>query len=147
MLSTLASESLSPARSKARYASSPATRNANNPYAHGLVLVVVGIFSRMAYTVSLRTPEIGIRMAFGAGHANALHFGVIPFVPGVCKSLCNLHSSNASFSAGCIGNTLTDASVLVAFSSVAHLGAHQGASPQALLAAGVLIASTSCTAR
>ena len=85
MLSTLASESLSPARSKARYASSPATRNANNPYAHGLVLVVVGIFSRMAYTVSLRTPEIGIRMAFGAGQANALHFGSFP----LCQAFAN----------------------------------------------------------
>jgi putative ABC transport system permease protein len=32
----------------------------------GLVLVVIGVFSLMAYTVSLRTHEVGIRMAMGA---------------------------------------------------------------------------------
>jgi putative ABC transport system permease protein len=38
----------------------------------GLVLVVIGIFSVMAYTVSLQTREIGIRMALGAQQANIL---------------------------------------------------------------------------
>ena len=38
----------------------------------GLVLVVIGIFSVMAYTVSLKTREIGIRMAVGAQQANIL---------------------------------------------------------------------------
>jgi predicted permease len=38
----------------------------------GLVLVVIGIFSVMAYTVSLQTREIGIRMAVGAQQANIL---------------------------------------------------------------------------
>ena len=38
----------------------------------GLLLVVIGIFSVMAYTVALRTNEIGIRMALGAQHTSIL---------------------------------------------------------------------------
>jgi putative ABC transport system permease protein len=38
----------------------------------GLVLVVIGVFSVMAYTVSVQTHEIGIRMAVGAQQANIL---------------------------------------------------------------------------
>jgi ABC-type antimicrobial peptide transport system permease subunit len=37
-----------------------------------LVLVVIGVFSVMAYTVSLRTQEIGIRMALGAQQSRIL---------------------------------------------------------------------------
>ena len=38
----------------------------------GLVLVVIGIFSVMAYTVSLQTREIGVRMALGAQQTSIL---------------------------------------------------------------------------
>jgi putative ABC transport system permease protein len=38
----------------------------------GLALVLVGIFSVTAYTVALRTHEIGIRVALGAQHGNVL---------------------------------------------------------------------------
>jgi ABC-type antimicrobial peptide transport system permease subunit len=38
----------------------------------GLALVLVGIFSVMAYTVALQTHEIGVRMALGAQHGNVL---------------------------------------------------------------------------
>jgi ABC-type antimicrobial peptide transport system permease subunit len=38
----------------------------------GLVLVVIGVFSVMGYTVALQTREIGIRMALGAQQRNIL---------------------------------------------------------------------------
>jgi putative ABC transport system permease protein len=42
----------------------------------GLVLVIMGVFSVMAYTVSLRKHEIGIRMALGAQQQDVLRMAL-----------------------------------------------------------------------
>jgi putative ABC transport system permease protein len=53
-----------------------------------LVLVVIGVFSVMAYTVSLRTQEIGVRMALGAQQGEILRMvlrhGIVLIAAGIC---------------------------------------------------------------
>lgn len=43
----------------------------------GLVLVVIGVFSVMGYTVALKTREIGVRMALGAQQRNILRLVLV----------------------------------------------------------------------
>jgi putative ABC transport system permease protein len=53
-----------------------------------LLLVVIGVFSVMAYTVSLRTREIGVRMALGAQQSEILRMvlrkGFVLIAAGIC---------------------------------------------------------------
>jgi len=56
-----------------------------------LVLVVIGVFSVMAYTVSLQTQEIGVRMALGAQQLEILRMvlkkGFALLAAGICVGL------------------------------------------------------------
>jgi predicted permease len=56
-----------------------------------LILVVIGVFSVMAYTVSLQTHEIGVRMALGASQSGILKMilakGVRLVAPGIVLGL------------------------------------------------------------
>ena len=56
-----------------------------------LLLVVIGVFSVMAYTVSLRTQEIGVRMALGAQQHEILRMvlrkGFALLAAGICIGL------------------------------------------------------------
>ncbi len=56
-----------------------------------LVLVVIGVFSVMAYTVTLQTQEIGVRMALGAQQGEILRMvlrkGFVLLAAGICVGL------------------------------------------------------------
>ena len=48
----------------------------SRPLRIGLVLVVLGVYSLIAYTVSRQTREIGIRIAIGAGRTDVLRMTI-----------------------------------------------------------------------
>jgi putative ABC transport system permease protein len=56
-----------------------------------LLLVVIGVFSVMAYTVSLQTKEIGVRMALGARQGDVMRMvlrrGAVLIAAGICIGL------------------------------------------------------------
>jgi putative ABC transport system permease protein len=53
----------------------------------GLLLVIVGIFSVVAYTVSLQTHDIGVRMALGARQSDILHMVIKKGLILVCTGI------------------------------------------------------------
>src|SRR2546430_17194879 len=51
----------------------------------GLVLIAIGVFSVMGYTVSLQTREIGIRVALGAQQRNILRLVLLKIGRASCR--------------------------------------------------------------
>jgi putative ABC transport system permease protein len=92
----------------------------------GLALVLVGIFSVMAYTVALRTHEIGIRMALGAQHGNILTMVLrqglclisIGILIGVLASFGFTHFLASQISGVSATDPLTFCAVVLAFLAV-----------------------------
>jgi putative ABC transport system permease protein len=77
-----------------------------------LVLVVIGVFSVMAYTVSLRTREIGVRMALGAQQGEILRMvlrkGFVLIVSGICIGLFASYGLTRFLASQILGVSATD---------------------------------------
>ena len=92
----------------------------------GLALVVIGIFSVMAYTVSLRTHEIGIRVALGARQANVLRLVLLNgfrlvatgIIIGFCASLAFTRLLASQISGVSVTDPWTFAAVVIVVMSV-----------------------------
>ena len=92
----------------------------------GLALVVIGIFSVMAYTVSLRTHEIGIRVALGARQANVLRLVLLNgfrlvatgIIIGFCASLAFTRLLASQISGVSVTDPWTFAAVVIVVVSV-----------------------------
>jgi putative ABC transport system permease protein len=78
----------------------------------GTLLVVIGIYSVMAYTVTLRTHEIGVRMAMGAARGEVLRLmmgrGMLLIATGVGLGLLASFSLTRALSNEVWGISLTD---------------------------------------
>src|SRR5258707_14946395 len=78
----------------------------------GLALVLIGIFSVMAYTVALQTHEIGVRIALGAQHGNVLKMvlwkGLRLVSAGILIGRVALAQLRAFLHAQSTGRSLTD---------------------------------------
>lgn len=78
----------------------------------GLILSAIGVFSVMAYTVSLQTHDIGIRMALGAQPAGVMRMvllhGLRPIVAGVIVGLGASYALTRLMTSQIYGVTATD---------------------------------------
>jgi putative ABC transport system permease protein len=78
----------------------------------GLILAAVGVFSVMAYTVSLQTHDIGIRMALGAEPSGVMRMvlvkGLRPIVAGVVIGLAAAYGLSRFMASHIYGVTATD---------------------------------------
>jgi putative ABC transport system permease protein len=84
----------------------------------GLVLVVIGVFSVMGYTVSLQTREIGIRMALGAQQRNILRLvllnGLRLVVAGIFGGLLASYALTRFLASQISGVSVTDPATFAA---------------------------------
>jgi putative ABC transport system permease protein len=84
----------------------------------GLVLVVIGVFSVMGYTVSLQTREIGIRMALGAQQRHILRLvlrnGLRLVVAGIFGGLLASYALTRFLSSQISGVSVTDPATFAA---------------------------------
>jgi putative ABC transport system permease protein len=92
----------------------------------GLILSAIGVFSVIAYTVSLQTHEIGIRMALGAEPRGVMRLillkGLQPIAAGVLLGLGASYGLTRVLASNIYGVTPTDpwtfAAVVVVLTSV-----------------------------
>jgi putative ABC transport system permease protein len=77
-----------------------------------LLLVVIGVFSVMAYNVSLQTQEIGIRMALGAQQSSILQMiltkGARLLATGIILGLCASYALTRFLTSQIWGVSATD---------------------------------------
>lgn len=88
----------------------------------GLVLVVIGVFSVMGYTVVLRTREIGIRIAVGAQQRNILRLvllnGLRLVTPGMFIGLLGSYALTPLLASQISGVSATDPATFAAVGAI-----------------------------